>query len=119
MAEKPQKTKRQPSTPVDAPGCATPWCKVKTTDYYGAWEAPVKSGIELKVHHKMPILVRWPDRTNTRETLIVQEGQSSAQVDMNNYPDHFRTRHLFVDRVIRGVKTRVSLLGLRICGARL
>jgi hypothetical protein len=117
MAEKPQKAKRPASAPGNAPRCATPWCKVKTTDYYGEWESPVKSGIELKIHNRMPICVRWPDGTTTRETLVVMLGSDSAQVDMNNHPDYFRTRHLFVKTQVHGVKLAIPLFGLQICGA--
>lgn len=94
---------------------------IGTTDFYGEFYEPLiasavrksPSEIEptdvLKVHTGMKLLVRWPDGKFTRETIEVHEYGDEAQVDMNNYPDHFTARRLNVVRTIHGQKALIPL----------
>ncbi len=84
--------------------------RVKTLDYYGEFEG-VK-GVDLK--HGQKIIVNWPDGRSSREKLTIEDGHGTAQVDMNNYPDHFKTRHLYAERRINGLKVKIPLIGLKI-----
>ncbi len=86
------------------------WHTVKATDYYGAFE----SIGDNKLKTRMDVLVRWPDKSITEERLIVVDANGSAQIDMNNCPNHFKTRALFVRTMVRGLAVLVPLNGLRV-----
>jgi hypothetical protein len=89
--------------------------RVKTTDFYGEWESAVDAkGKKLKVKNDMPVYVTWPNKKTTPEILTIKTGTGSAQVDMNNYPDSFPTRHLVVKHSVNGVKLWIPLTGLKI-----
>jgi hypothetical protein len=96
---------------------------VRTTDYYGEYYEPVlvtnreyrpKGPDVLKVKTGKQICVQWPDTKVTTETLVIQRGTGSAQVDMNNHPDSFPTQTLGVNREVHGISVFVPLNGLKI-----
>ncbi len=89
--------------------------KVATIDFYGEWEdAP-----PLKIKHRETLVIKWPDGSKTKEKVYAEIGSGSAQVDMNNHPDHFQTRSLMVLTKHRGVKVFVPLRGLRVARVKL
>ena len=80
---------------------------IRSTDYYGELydvvdvpvkENPVPKEAKLFLKSGDKIKVTWPDKKITIETINVNNGYGSAQVDMNNYPDHFPTRSFSVVR---------------------
>jgi len=94
---------------------------IGTTDYYGEFYEPlvasaihkdfhdIKPSDTLKVRSGMNLLVRWPDGKVTKEKIEVHEYSDSAQVDMNNHPDHFTARRLNVVRKVHGQKVLIPL----------
>lgn len=85
--------------------------RVATKDYYKEYET-IGPYDELKSGTK--ILVRWPDKSETEETLLVHNGSGFAQIDMNNYPDTFLTRNYNVETVVYGKKVLVPLRGMMV-----
>lgn len=86
------------------------WLKVKATDFYGRWEE-IK-GIEVKPG--MEVYVKWKDGSVTREKIVLQLGTDTAQVDMNDCPDRFRTREILIYRKERGVAYFIPLRYMRV-----
>lgn len=85
--------------------------RVKTTDYYKEYET-IGPSTELKPGTK--VLVRWPDKSETEESLRVLLGSGSAQIDMNNYPDVFPTRSYNVETSFHGKKVLIPLRGMMV-----
>ena len=85
------------------------WTSVKTTDFYGEYEEA--KGIPKNAK---TVIVLWPNGVQTCNELVVVDGEGSAQVDMNCYPDHFRTRKMFVKISYYGHEVLVRLKGLPI-----
>jgi len=94
------------------------WLKVTTTDYYGAWETLGQKPSDAEFRNPREkagtvLEVRWPDGTITKEKLAVEHGHDSAQIDMNNHPDHFGTQTLYVHRTVNGLRQKIRLKDLR------
>lgn len=96
------------------------WATVETTDYYHEYyEAVLPTGPAKGFNNGHKVEVEWPNGKVTEHDLIVKTDRGSAQVDMNNYPDHFDTRDLFV-RIpdFNGYKITVNIKGMKIRSAK-
>ena len=86
------------------------WHRVKTTDYYGQWE-DIAGG---SVRQGARVLVKWPNGCITAERLKLELGNGSTPMDMNDIPDSFRTRKIFIWRKLHGHGSLVPLKGLSV-----
>lgn len=78
--------------------------KIETTDFYGAFES-------IKGRKAVPkfVWVKWPNGSVGKCSVKIVEGHGSAQVDMNNCPDHFATRRLLAVTEHNGMEIEVPL----------
>ena len=94
------------------------WGKITTEDYYHAYEELELEGeghmLNSKVKTGLAVKVKWPNKDETLERLVVKEGEDSAQIDMNNSPDRFPTRILYVSHIVNGTKVLIPLKNKRI-----
>ena len=94
---------------------------IRYTDYYGEFFEAVKSDAKKSENGWFPkesklslksgdkLKVEWPDKKTTTETIQLESGYDSTQVDMNNSPDHFETQKICVTRKYHGYAVLISL----------
>jgi hypothetical protein len=101
--------------------------KIRSTDYYGEFLEAVLIGDKrtfpdkpetLPLKSGQKLLIKWPNGKVTTETIEVHQYPSSAQVDMNGYPDNFTAQSINAVRSYQGQKIRLPLKGLQVRPSR-
>ena len=84
---------------------------VARTGQYGSWEdAP---GLDLKSGTE--VIVRWPEGTESAETVLVKAGYDYSNLDGPGSPVIFYdTRYLVVRKLYKGVQIDVALTDLEV-----
>jgi hypothetical protein len=79
--------------------------RVGTLDYYGEYDG--LGGFTLVDGEEIEI--KFPNGKIERQTVRVDKGTGTAQIDMNMHPDHFPTSEAYVIRDIQGCLTKFWL----------